>query len=277
MSRFAVGVAGVVGALCSAFAVCAPVAPESPKPEEFVFVQKGTLPIIISVPHGGRKKVPDVPERVGKGLTNFQTVRDENTAELAEKLITELEDLLKGKPWVVMARFERKYLDVNRSREEGYESDTAKPYYDAYHGALETACKTVRDKHKHGILLDIHGQGIHINAICRGTQNLKTVKMLKDREGMAAIRGKNSVLGRMERLGYKIMPASNDEDTAKEEPKFTGGYIVGTYGSHTPYAIDAIQVELGSSFRDKAKYATTAKDLADAIRVFYDAYLKDIK
>src|SRR5262245_22413831 len=103
-------------------------AADAPKPEDFVTVQKGTLPIIISSPHGGRKKVPDVPEREGKGVANFHTVRDENTAELTEKFVAELEKLLKAKPWVVIARFERKYLDVNRSREEGYESEKAKPY-----------------------------------------------------------------------------------------------------------------------------------------------------
>ncbi|MGG7377516.1 hypothetical protein ACQ7B2_01530, partial [Escherichia coli] len=73
-------------------------------------------------------------------------VRDENTAELTEKLVAEIERLLDGKPWVVIARFERKYLDVNRAPEQGYESDKAKPYYDAYHGPLAAACKAVKEK-----------------------------------------------------------------------------------------------------------------------------------
>ena len=62
----------VLALLLPAVAALAPAAaPDAPKPDDFVFVQKGTLPIIISAPHGGRKKVPDVPERVGTGLTNF--------------------------------------------------------------------------------------------------------------------------------------------------------------------------------------------------------------
>jgi hypothetical protein len=202
----------------------APAAPDAPKPENFITVQKGTLPIIISAPHGGKKKVPDVPERVGKGLTNFQTVLDANTAELTEKFVAELEKALDGKPWVVIARFERKYLDVNRSPEEGYESDKAKPYYDAYHNALAGACKTVKQQFGRGLLLDIHGNAVFPNAICRGTQNLKTVTLLKERDGMPAIRGKNSVLGRMERLGYKVIPPADAEEKTKEESKFTGGY-----------------------------------------------------
>jgi N-formylglutamate amidohydrolase len=247
------------------------------KPEDFVTVRKGTLPIILSAPHGGRMKVPDVPERVGKGLTNFHTVRDNNTAELTEKLAAELEELLGGKPWVVIARFDRKYLDANRPREEGYESDKAKPYYDAYHRPLAAACLAVRKKHGRGLLLDIHGNGVHKGTICRGTQNGKTVTLLRERDGWPAVRGKYSVLGRMEKLGYKVLPASDAGEDAKEERQFTGGFIVTNYGSHTAYAIDAIQLEFGSFLRDKDKYETTAKDLADAIRVFHDTYLKDDK
>jgi N-formylglutamate amidohydrolase len=263
----------ILALLFPALAALAPAAPEAPKPEDFVTVQKGTLPVILSAPHGGRKKVPDVPERVGKGLTNFQTVLDANTAELAEKLSAELEKALDGKPWVVIARFERKYLDVNRSREEGYESEKAKPYYDAYHGPLEAACKAVRQKHGRGLLLDIHGNGVHKGTICRGTLNGKTVTLLKERDGWPAVRGKYSVLGRMEKLGYKVLPPADADETAKEEPQFAGGFIVTNYGSHTAYAIDAIQLEIGTFLREKDRYATTAKDLAEAVRVFHDAYL----
>ena len=32
------------------------------KTEDLVFIQKGTLPIIVSAPHGGKKPIPEVPE-----------------------------------------------------------------------------------------------------------------------------------------------------------------------------------------------------------------------
>src|SRR5687768_9363213 len=76
-----------------------------PKPEDLVFVQKGTLPVIVSAPHGGRKDVPGVAERKNTGVELFATVRDENTDRLAELLAAELEKKLGGKPWVVIARF----------------------------------------------------------------------------------------------------------------------------------------------------------------------------
>ena len=276
MSRVLALLLLLVPAILIALAPAAPAA-DPPKLDAFLTVQKGTLPIILSVPHGGRKKVPGVPLRAGSGIANFQTVRDENTAELADKLVAELEKSFEAKPWVVIARFERKYLDVNRPPEQAYESDKAKPYYDAYHAALDTACKAVKKKFGRGLLLDIHGQAAYPDAICRGTQNFKTVTLLKNRDGLAAIRGKNSVLGRMEKYGYGVLPRGDADVKVKEVAKFNGGYIVATYGSHTAYAIDAIQVELGSTYRSKEKYAKTADDLADAIRVFYDEYLADTK
>jgi N-formylglutamate amidohydrolase len=254
-------------------------APLESKPEDYVTVQKGTLPIIVSAPHGGLKKVPDVPERLGVGIANFATVLDTRTAELTEKFVAELQKHLDGKPWVVIARFERKYLDVNRPREQSYETEKAKPYYDAYHDPLEAACKAVKEKFSRGILLDIHGQGEYPGAICRGTQNGKTVTLLKDRYGSPSVVGKKSILGLLQQSGYKIIPSCDADLKTKEEPKFSGGFIVGNYGSHTGYGIDAIQLEFGSYLRekDREKYAKTASDLADAVAVFHDEYLKDAK
>jgi N-formylglutamate amidohydrolase len=260
--------------------VVAPAAPPGPterNDEELVFVQTGTLPVIVSAPHGGRQPIPDVPERLGKGIPNFQTVLDANTDRLTEAFAAELEKHLDGKPWLVIARFERKALDVNRPAEHAYESEKAKPVYDAYHAALEAACRAVRKKFGRGILLDIHGQGDFPDSLCRGTLNGKTVTLLKERFGWPAVNGKRSILGQMERSGYKVRPSGGGADDAREDPKFVGGYIVGTYGSHTGHGIDAIQLEFGTELRrpDRGRLRKTARDLAEAVAVFHDEYLKD--
>ena len=244
------------------------------KSDDLVSIQKGTLPIIVSVPHGGRKPIPDVPERLGVGVKLFAKVRDANTSELAERFIAALEKQLDGKVWYAIARFDRKHLDVNRPREGAYEDEKAKPMYDVYHGALEAACKAVKEKHGRGLLLDIHGQAPFPDAICRGTQNGKTVTLLKARFGWPAVVGKNSVLGKLEAGGYKIMPKCDGPADAKEEPRFNGGHTVATYGSHAGYAIDAIQLELGGDLRAKDKYRKTAKDIAAAVAMFHDEYLR---
>lgn len=247
---------------------------EPKKAEEPVSVQKGTLPIIVSAPHGGKIPLPDVPERIGLDVKMFAKVRDTNTDLLAEKFIAAIEKQLGGKVWFVIARCERRFVDFNRPREGAYENDKAKPAYDAYHTALDSACKAVKEKHGSGLLLDIHGQGAFEGQICRGTQNGKSVSLLVQRHGRAALTGKNSVLGQMERAGFKILPACDAAEDVKEEAKFNGGFMVQNYGSHTGYGIDVLQLEFGTHLRERAAYPKTAAALADAVAVFHDAYLK---
>jgi N-formylglutamate amidohydrolase len=256
-------------------AVALPVWPSSAdepsKVAALMTIQKGTVPIIISAPHGGRKPIPGVPERKGNDVAKFAKVRDENTAELADKLLIELEKDLGGKPFAVIARFERKYLDVNRPASGAYEDPKAKPYYDHYHKGLEEACRAVKDRWGRGLLIDVHGQGGRPDDIVRGTNNLKTVTLLRERFGLASVTGPKSLLGYLEGHGYTIFPKCNSSD--KEDSRYGGGYIVQTYGSHQAFAIDAIQTEVGTKYRKKDVLNQTAKDMAAAITVFAKEYL----
>jgi N-formylglutamate amidohydrolase len=255
----------------AALAGWASAADDSPNPAALVTTQKGTVPVIISAPHGGRKAIPGVPERKGADVTKFVKVRDENTAELADKLIVELEKTLGGKPFAVIARFERKYLDVNRPASGAFEDPKAKPYFDHYHKGLEEACKAVKDKWGRGLLIDVHGQVGRPDDICRGTNGFKSVTLLRERYGPAAVTGPKSVLGYLEGHGYTIFPKC--DSTEKEDSRYGGGYIVQTYGSSQGFAIDAIQTELGSKYRKKDVLDKTAKDMAAAAGVFAKEYL----
>ena len=152
-------------------------------------VWAGMLPIILSAPHGGRQSIPGVAVRRGSGVSQFATGRDNNTDELAEIIAVRLEKRLNAKPFLVVARVERKYLDANRPTESAYESREAKPYYDGYHNALQEAHDRVSRGWGRGLLLDIHGQGAQAEAIYRGTGNGKTVVSLTQRFGMEAITG----------------------------------------------------------------------------------------
>src|SRR5262249_12322808 len=149
--------------------------------------------------------------------------------------------------------------------EGAYESDKAKPYYDAYHKALADACREVRKRWGRGLLLDLHGQGAEAKVVFRGTSNGKTVKLLLKRAGQAALSGPSSVLGHLEKHGYQVSPAGG---SSGREDRFNGGHTVRTYGSHQKDGIDAIQLEWGRTFRAKETLGKTAKDLAAAVRAF---------
>jgi N-formylglutamate amidohydrolase len=239
-----------------------------------VAIANGGLPIILSAPHGGQEAIPGVSQRQGNGVERFNVGRDTRTDELAELVALELEKRLNAKPFGVTARFERKYLDVNRSSDAAFESDAVKGHYETYHGALREFIQRVKAQWGGGLLLDIHGEGADATAIYRGTQNGKTVKSLLQRFGAPALSGNQSVLGQMASKGYKVLPSNGDKD---KETRYLGGYIVQNYGSHQALGIDAIQLEFGGSLRSRANLERTARDLAQSIEVFAREYLPSLK
>src|SRR5215211_2271714 len=212
-------------------------------PDQLVTVRQGTLPIILSAPHGGGTPLAGVPERRGAGVEKFVTSRDGNTAELAEKLAARIAKKLGGQPYLVIARFERKFIDVNRPPAGAYEDPKAKPFYDGYHQALADFTKEVQMDWGRGLLIDLHGQGAEADAVFRGTSNGRTVTALTDRFGKAAVTGPKSVFGQLAGQGVRVIPANDSDDT--EDRRYNGGHIVRTFGSHDGTAVDAIQLELG--------------------------------
>jgi len=230
-------------------------------------VWAGMLPIILTVPHGGRTAFPGIAMRRGLGVPQFTTERDSNTAELAELVGTKVEALLGARPFLVVAHFERKFIDVNRAESGAFESAAAKPYYDAYHRAVEEASSRVRQRWGGGLLLDIHGQGAEADTIFRGTHNGRSIASLRRRYGVAAVTGPKSILGHLAARGYRIEP------TDGQERRYTGGYTTQTYGSHRGTEIDAIQLEFGADLRRSANLERTATDFAQAIEIFAREYL----
>ncbi len=242
--------------------------------QKLLTVWAGMLPIILSAPHGGRQSIPGIPVRRGAGVTQFATGRDNNTDELTETIAARLEQRLNAKPFLIVARFERKYLDANRPTESAYESREAKPYYDGYHSVLREAHDRVSREWGRGLLLDIHGQGSEAEAIYRGTGNGETVLSLTQRFGTKAITGPKSIFNQLELMGYKILPSARE---SHREERYVGGYIVQTYGSHRGRGVDAIQLEIGTNLRTRANLQRTATDLAKAIAVFAQEYLPLVK
>lgn len=238
---------------------------------KLITVRKGTLPIVLSAPHGGSLAISGVTDRTGNGATKFVVVQDTGTDKLATKLAEAIEKRMNGKPYLVVAHFRRKQVDVNRPAKDAYEADAAKPVYDAYHQALKQATDAVQKEWGGGLLIDIHGQGKDREAIFRGTNDGKTVLHLTMKFGKEAFTGPKSLVGLLAAHGYKIIPACDSTDL--ENPSFSGGYIVQTYGSRNGGAIDAIQLETGAKMRSSANVDQTAADLAEAIVTFAKAYL----
>lgn len=237
---------------------------------DFLTVWNGGLPIILSAPHGGRQAIPGVPPRRGMGVPQFTPERDNNTAELTDLVAAKIAQRFGARPFIVIARFERKYVDANRPPAAAYESAEGKYYYDAYHNALQAAVHRIRRNWTAGLLLDVHGHRAEPDTIFRGTDNGRSVSRLEQKFGRKSLTGPESILGQLTSKGYKIEP---DGALGDRERRYTGGYTTRTYGSHRGTSIDAIQLELGTNLRAKTNLEATANDLARAIEVFAKVYL----
>ena len=238
--------------------------------ERLLTLTTGTLPVILVAPHGGREAIPGIGIRQGNGVPQFKTRRDHNTAELAAAIAVRLDEISGAKPFLVIARFDRKYIDANRPSAGAYEASEALPYYAAFHSAIDEACKQIRQVWGRGLLLDIHGQAAEANVIFRGTRHGKSVADLVRRFGGQALTGPHSILGQLALRGYKILP---DPSVNDRESRYSGGHTAQTYGSHGATGIDAIQLEFGTRLRARDNVERTAADVAAAIRVFAREYL----
>ena len=247
--------------------------PESP----LVTARKGALPVILSAPHGGTKDVPGVPPRKGVGLPTgphgFYTGRDGGTEELAGLIATELFLKTGKRPYLVAAKFHRRYIDANRPPDVAYEDDKAKPAYDAYHRTLAAYCKEVRKTFGRGLLLDVHSQGQFPGTVLRGTVDGKTVALLRDRFGEKAHTGPDGFFGLLGKQGLKVFPTEPDQ---KEFAGLNGGFTVRTYGGGD-FGIDAVQLEFGWTLATPKTAPDTAAKVAAVIERFHALYLVDKK
>lgn len=248
---------------------------QAQSPQHLVTVEAGDLPIILTAPHGGRGSIVGVEERGGKGIARFRNTSDVFTDQLTEKLADALEAKLGQRPYVIIARFHRKYIDANRRASQAYESEAARPVYDTYHNAISAARRDIIDRWRRGILLDVHGQGSRPQVIFRGTQNGKTTTQLEKQFGQKAVRGSRSFFGRLAEQKFQVNPAANSTDA--EHDAYDGGYTVVTYGGDENIAFDAIQLELGRQLRSPDVNADTADRLANAIVAFANDFLPAIE
>ena len=130
---------------------------------EFLQVQRGELPIIITAPHGGSLAIPGVPKRLGPEgelkSGKFVTGQDTRTFELAMATAKRVEELTGKKPYLVASKAHRQYVDPNRPEKEAVEHPNAQVVHAAFHGQVREFVDELRKKFPQGaLLLDIHGQ-----------------------------------------------------------------------------------------------------------------------
>ncbi|CAG8577746.1 14999_t:CDS:2 [Funneliformis mosseae] len=232
----------------------------------------GSLPLIISISHGGHLFPRDIPDRK-KTTPGMVKSNDINTQEIGHQLSKIITKRFNGrKPYMVINHLGRSKIDVN----------------------LEL-------RFERGLLIDIHGHGHTENYIELGyalsletlsipTDTLNTNEEIVFGSSIRALcarkqnelsfseilRGESTSLGgKLQKLGYDTIPSHVHKYPLPTERYFHGGYSVQRYGSrNNEHVVDAIQLELPRLLRlgNSRLRETFVKDLAKALGWFIQTY-----
>jgi hypothetical protein len=251
----------------------------------------GSLPIVLSAPHGGDREPDEIPDRAWG-----TTVTDRNTAALAETIADALEDRTGQRPHLVISRLKRTKLDPNREMEEAAQgSPHAELAWAEYHGFIDEARSTTATLHGAGLYLDIHGHGHEIARVelgyLLGSSTLELPDDVLDQGSFAQqssiralaegapgsfaelLRGASSFGGLLQASGYRAVPSPSDPDPGGA-PYFSGGYSTARHGSRDGGSVNGIQLEhpyegVRDSQESRAGYAEA---LADVILAYLSTH-----
>jgi hypothetical protein len=244
---------------------------------------RGTMPIILTSPHGGSDTPPGVSERTDEETPpgcDFEPDRDNETALIIESVAQRILDVTGLSPYVVIAQFHRKYIDANRDEACAYIDRDAQPFYREYHDRIAGYVSQVLSQNQNrGFLFDIHGTQV-IDAdpadVYLGTADGAALPAGFDRRVIFMQHGLHGLLkwarhrkganGTGPLVSYRVSPA---DETTPETSAVSGGFTVTNYGA----TINSIQVEIADTIRDDPELrGFFIDDLAFAIINFVRRY-----
>ena len=120
----------------------------------FIEYLPGTLPLVISAPHGGYLKPAGMPDR-----QEGKVEQDGFTQEMARALREEFLARTGGTPYLIICRLHRVKVDCNREIKEAAQGNAlAEKAWHEYHDAIEQAKAAVQTAFGAGLYIDLHGQ-----------------------------------------------------------------------------------------------------------------------
>lgn len=240
---------------------------------------RGTMPVILTCPHDGVESPPDVQERTDQATPpgcQFTPLRDLETGVITQSVAQKILDLTGLSPYIVIARFHRKFIDANRPDRPvncAFTDPDAQPFYDEYHDRITGYVNEILLQNANrGFLFDIHGKRLIESDpadIYLGTDNGASLRPGFDRTSIFMQHGLHGLLKAARHQGagappqpifqYRISPA---DAGAPENSSVDGGFTIRRYGAF----INSIQVEIADTIRgDNGKRLFLIEDLAFAI------------
>lgn len=253
--------------------------------DEQLLVQqhRGTLPVILTAPHGGSARPAQVSPRKETetpGGCDFATNRDNETAAMTAAVAQKILDMTGLSPYVVVAQFHRRYIDANRSAACAFTDQDALPFYSEYHARIaDFVTEVLRQNQGRGFLFDVHGTQVITSDpadLYLGTANGASLPPGFDRRSLFMQHGLHGQLvaarhptgpdGQGPVFSYRVSPAN---DAVPETGAVSGGFTIRQYGA----SINCIQVEIANTVRDDPDLrGFFVADLAAAIVNFVRRY-----
>ena len=222
---------------------------------EYIAFHKGNIPLILSVPHGGKLECNNIPIR-SQGILGI----DGRTIKIAKKLIELITLEYQNQtgtaktPSYVISKVRRSKIDLNRDETEAYvqSSLTAQKIYNFYLDKIREIVLDNLNLFNRSLLVDVHGfekhkrpQGYRDVELILGTNNLKSVfpEPVSIKEWGNNIRGK--IIRNFQELSIPIAPSH----PKRKEYVLTGGYITKKFGTSQIPKSQAIQIEFSDRIR----------------------------
>ncbi len=248
----------------------------------------GTLPIILSSPHGGSLRPSEIKSRT-TGVLGGDTNSREYTLDVARRLYQ-----LTGRlPHIIINRLHRSKLDANRAIKEASQGDAnSEKAWTEFRDFILAARQTVTHRCKRGHYFDMHTNahsetwvelGILLSSKDLGLSNTvldnnvvyqtksswKALAAMPGKIFSQLIRGPQSLGSMLQARGYKTVPSSK-YPSPNGGGFFNGGYNTASYGSRNGGTIDGTQIESHFSFLKDSKRYNYARALAESILTFVE-------
>lgn len=253
----------------------------------------GSLPIIISAPHGGYLTPDVIPDRT---CNDPVYANDAFTQELIREVQNAIYNEFGCYAHVVINLLDRSKLDANRNLAEGAcGNDSAKQAWNDFNDFLDIAETSVLSQYGKGLYIDLHGHGNPI-------QRLEIGYLLYDDELQLAddilntetyidyssiqnlvntnpgafshaelLRGENSFGTLISDKGYPAVPSTADPFPNIGDNYYSGGYNTIQRSSYNGGTIDGFQIECNMS--GVRNTADNRKKFADSIASVLKIYL----
>jgi N-formylglutamate amidohydrolase len=237
--------------------------------EDFILsLQNFRSPILITVPHGG------MPRRYGSWLELFfqkRTDGDNRVVRGDAYVWHVVADMFKKYPAnAVVGLLPRVYVDYNSfDSEMAYSDKKLKPFYEAYHNAIDEIIEELFKRWGDVVLLDFHGFSKQPMAeknfdIILGTSNGESSSSRIDKFIYQSMRDK-----------YQVF--CSDQDGLPQESDLYKGDTTNLY-YHNKYELDGVLVEISPRFREKSSESQRAGiELADDFATVLNNLEKELK